>query len=514
MLYRYFIITIACIFIVIGCDRFDKEIISIITPDEVSTFTVSCFKVLGVPTMCIVTDATTKTIRIENIVTNIVDRIVKKEVVTEVPIEKIITRVETRYIKTEKDVDIEEIVVYIIARIKEYVEPSNIIDVPTDEIVHEITDDIVNSPSEENNTPGNSGSGSGDGSTTVRIPDSDNTNGNTNNGGNGNTNNGGNGNTNNGGNGNTNNGGNGNEGITENVGQEKLRIKIGPKAVTTRPSINQPGLSVSVTCNIDGNLIHPRLNSYFIFRNNNRKQWGVEVWCDVPSNLNDADTTIYVHVHDTLRWCGLTSADVNVAKFVQTSEGTLIGRDEVGALIRLDPDPVPVCVIETPDPPDPEPEYLPKQEFFEVYYAILLEDDFLEVQIYHIRGYGYDGETPIYVDNYHKFEGGSEEQTSTGWGPATTPDTIAYHLENGWKIDYPEEFDYVHFHTKVSAHDKTFEEARRELFGIICNTAKTLGEWDGYQVGLTFPEISNNTSDDILNLDIVFLYLDDCDPYN
>ena len=75
--------------------------------------------------------------------------------------------------------------------------------------------------------------------------------------------------------------------------------------------------------------------------------------------------------------------------------------------------------------------YIPKEEFFEVYYAILLEDDYLDVGTYAIRGYGYDDGTPIYVDNYYKFEGGSSSQTSTGWGSATEGGTIAHDLENG-----------------------------------------------------------------------------------
>ena len=131
---------------VVGCGRFDNEYTSIVSPDEVSTLRVSCVSFLGVPTMCAVINETTRTIRIENIVTEIVNRIVKKEVVTEVPVEKIVTRVETRYIVTRKEVDIEEIVEYIIARIKEYVESTDIIDVPIDVIVDETTESIINPP--------------------------------------------------------------------------------------------------------------------------------------------------------------------------------------------------------------------------------------------------------------------------------------------------------------------------------------------------------------------------------
>ena len=160
---------------------------------------------------------------------------------------------------------------------------------------------------------------------------------------------------------------------------------------------------------------------------------------------------------------------------------------------------------------------LRKEEFFEVYYAILLEDNYLDVHYYTIRGYGYDDGTPIYVDNYHLFEGGSSSQTSTGWGSATESDTIAYGLER-WKDDYSEDFDFVHYSTKVSVHGSTADAASKTLYQTICNTAADIGTWneENYQVGLTYPEIANNTSDDILDVSTMLLYLgdDDCDPYN
>lgn len=152
MFTRYFIIIALCLFVIIGCGRFDNEYTSVTSSDEVNTVRVSCVNFLGVPTMCAVINETTRTIRIESLVTEIVNRIVKKEVVTEVPVEKIVTRVETRYILTGKEVDIEEIVKYIIARIKEYVEPTDIVDVPIEVIVDETTESITNAPPPDNVT--------------------------------------------------------------------------------------------------------------------------------------------------------------------------------------------------------------------------------------------------------------------------------------------------------------------------------------------------------------------------
>ena len=346
--------------------------------------------------------------------------------------------------------------------------------------------------------------------------------------------------------------------------------------------------------------------SFVVFREDSRKKWwGVSVWCEVPSGLNDSDTTISVNVNDFSRWCGLTTGDISVSKLFENPDGSSHGGGSVAAVINLSPYPVPECnnnnapvftegtditveeytasgvdigdPVSATDEDDDTLEYtlggtdagffsidstsgqlstnaelddyetkssysitvsvsdgnggtdeitvtidvkLRKEEFFEVYYAILLADDYLDVQYYVIRGYGYDDGTPIYVDNYYKFfEGGSSSQTSTGWGSVTETGTIAHQLEIDWKEDsYPEDFDYVHGYTrKVSVHDKTPDEARREIYQTTCNAAADIGTWgEGYQVGFTFPEIANNKSDDVLDLDTIFLYLeeDDCDPYN
>ena len=565
---------------VVGCGRFDNEYTSIVSSDEVSTLRVSCVNFLGVPTMCAVINETTRTIRIESIVTEIVNRIVKKEVVTEVPIEKIVIRVETRYIVTSKEVDIEEIVVYIIARIKEYVQPTDIIDVPIEDIVDETTESITNAPPPGNTTtlgdirdekpdpipPVN------DDTEGTPAPNPED---------------------------------NGTDGGSNDGGTHKLQVRIGPKSVTSRPSIDQPGLDIRITCQIDGNTIYPSINSRSLFKGDNWKQWGLSVWCQVPSNTNGSDVTIHVNVSDTGRWCGLTTSDVSVSRFLQNPNGSSYSVGSVDALINLSPNPMPVCnnnnapvftegtditveehtasgfpigdPVSATDEDDDTLEYtlggtdagffsidstsgqlstnaelddyetkssysitvsvsdgnggtdeitvtidvkLRKEEFFEVYYAILLEDDYLDVQYYVIRGYGYyDHNTPIYVDNYHLFEGGLSSQTSTGWGSATEAGTIAYQLEIDWKEDYSAEFDYVHGHTKVSVHDKTFDEARREIYQTTCNAAAVIGSWDGYQVGFTYPEIANNTSDDVINLlhlNTISLYFedDDCNPDN
>ncbi|MYF99625.1 hypothetical protein F4212_10935, partial [Candidatus Poribacteria bacterium] len=159
--------------------------------------------------------------------------------------------------------------------------------------------------------------------------------------------------------------------------------------------------------------------------------------------------------------------------------------------------------------------YIEKQEFYEVYYAIKLENDHLEVQCYIIRGYGYDGTDPIYVDNYYKFEDGSSEQTWTGWSSILEEKDISGHLES-WKDDYSEEKGFTHGYQKATVHNSTAEAAAKTLYQAICNAASALGTWTGTERGITYPDIDNNTSDDILDNATILSYLedDDCDPNN
>ena len=833
---RHFIITTLCILTIIGCGRFDNEYTSVISPDEVSNLKVSCVNFLGVPTMCAVINETTKTVRVETIVSNIVERIVKKEVVTEVPVEQIVKRVETRYIVTGKKVDIEEIVKYVIARIKEYVPLDDIINVPTDVIVDETTDYITNPPPPNKDKDNTTLGGIRD-ETPIPIPiptpdeDNDETtdpnseggtdNGTNNDGGSeGGTDNG----TNNDGgsedgttpgtdseptrppntqnaptNGNVNDGGS--EGgttprtIPVDGTRQRLHVQIGPRKMDFQPSLSQPGLDFSVTCNVDGNIIHPSLDTYSIFRKDKWNFWGVQFWCDIPPDIAGSDVTINVTVSDFKRWCGLTKGDVSVLKFTETADGQSSGGDSIAASINLKPNSIPACdnnnapmfggtettrsiaenttgdlgdpisatddddddtltytlggtdastfsidsssgqlktstplnyevknsysvsvtvsdgnggtdtigvdinVTDANDAPmltgsppttvaenttgnfgdpisatdedddpltytlrsigsspftidpstgqlkvktnevlnyeeSPPPYWLqvkvsddegledstsfqisitdandapvftegdsttraiiesaatgtnvgaaasatdedtddtleytlsgtdassfsidsstgqlttnttldydtkssysltvgvsdgnggtdsitvtinihedvtiPKEEFFEIYYAIKAN---AEIQIYTIRGYGSDNGTSIYVDNYYKFEDGSSEQFSTGWGGTSG---ISQSLDT-WKGQYSTENGYVHGSTKVSIdEDTTSDEARKEIYQTLCGET---GISEDMNRGITYPNIANNTSSDILDVDTLLSYFedDDCDLDN
>ena len=139
----------------------------------------------------------------------------------------------------------------------------------------------------------------------------------------------------------------------------------------------------------------------------------------------------------------------------------------------------------------------------------------MQVQVYAIRGYGYDGTDPIYVDNYYKFEDGSSEQTSTGWSSILEEPSVSNSLDN-WKNSYTEESGFTHANTKVSLKNTTADAVRKTIYQTICNAVHNTGTWDTSEQGVTYPDIDNNTSDDILDVTTIFSYLedDDCDPTN
>ena len=294
-----------------GCEQFENQRVIVVNSDEVSTVTVRCYKVLGVPSMCAYIDETTRTVRIEDVVTRIIERIVSQKVITEVPVEKIVTQIETRYIDKDQEVNIEEMVITIIERIKKYVQAADIIDVPIKDIVDETTDYISDAPRPDDNTDvpfistpiGDIKSEDDPKTDDVSTPNDGNTpNGETTNGddtSNGETTNGDN---------TPNEGGpdnnkplinpgddnSGNNDIVVDGDNVKLRVTIGPKRTTTRPSINQPGLSFKIECDIDGNIMHPEIGTYSIFRGDNYQLWGYQGWCQVPEGLDASNITIYV----------------------------------------------------------------------------------------------------------------------------------------------------------------------------------------------------------------------------
>ena len=487
------LITIICLVSVIGCGRFDKQLTSITSSDDNAYLSVNCIRLNGVPFMCAVVSQTTKTIRIEDVVTNIVERIVKKEVVSEVPINKIVQRIETKYVETGIDVDIAEIVKRVIERIEVYVDQKDLIDIPIDDIIDETTDLIQNPPTNPGNNPDNI--------TPTPQPGEDK---------------------------------DGEDPISEeeDILNEnplfdektyKLRVVIGPRPIDDPiQRLSQPGLTYSVACNIDNNLVYPDLDGYSLFNGKKENTWGIQFWCQVPDQIEGTDITINIDVSDTDHWCDLTPDDIEVMKFYSTDN---IEYSEIGPMdanINLTPALNP-CSI-------------PKQEFFTVYYAIKYEEDFeyMEIQTFTIRGYGYLGDTPIYVDNYHLFEDGSEDQYSTGWGSTEQHDSIAAYYANWITVleeanDDSEAFDEALYifasEPIITTPGMNPTEARRSIYSTICNATRAYSNtvWsDGISegldgvIGITYPSVDNNVSHDVIDLTTMFSYMydDTCNPYD
>ncbi len=365
MLKRHISIILLSLIIIFGCEQFENQRVIVVNSDEVSTVTVRCYKVLGVPSMCAYIDETTRTVRIEDVVTRIIERIVNQKVITEVPVEKIVKQIETRYIDKNKEINIEEIVISIIERIKKYVQATDIIDVPIKDIVDETTDFISDAPRPDNNTdvpfistpigdikseddtktddvstPKDDNIPNGDTTNGDNTPNDDTTNGDTTNGEN------------------TPN----EEGPDPNTPPKiiedgdkdlydvvfdgdtvKLQVTVGPRIMAFQPIVNQPGAYIDIQCNIDGNIVHPRKDSFSVFRGDKWNLWGLSVWCEVPSELDDSATTISVKVDDFKRWCGLTTSDIVVTKYFPDSPNTSSGGEVVDAVIKLDPELIPLC---------------------------------------------------------------------------------------------------------------------------------------------------------------------------
>ena len=367
MIRRNYILFLFFVVLITSCEQFENQRVIVVNSDEVSTVTVRCFKVLGVPSMCAYVDETTRTVRIEDVVTRIIERIVSQKVITEVPIEKIVTQIEKRYINESDEIDIDEIVKFIIERIKRYVLDTDIINVPIEDIVDETTDYISNAPRPEDNTEvpfvttpigdmkseddttpedntstendGNSNNGTTPNDDTSQLEDTTQ-------------------------NGDTQNPDDttpdedpdsnnrplnpvqeNNDGVVPVVFGEgvRLNVQVGPKKMSFQPSVSQPGVLVDIICNIDGNIVHPEKESFVVVKGEKWNLWGVSVWCNVPSDLEESNIKISVKVEDFKKWCGLTAGDVVVSWYFSTSENTHSGGDPIAAKVVLDPEVIPTC---------------------------------------------------------------------------------------------------------------------------------------------------------------------------
>jgi hypothetical protein len=133
---------------VAGCGEIRGQYHKVVSPDEIETGWYYCTTILTIPVLCGVHVKTEITIRIVDIVIEVIERIVIEERIKEVEkiveVEKIAREVYVIY--REKEVDIPVIVAEVIRRVKQALPPAQIrqdIDVPT--VVAEVSQTVIES---------------------------------------------------------------------------------------------------------------------------------------------------------------------------------------------------------------------------------------------------------------------------------------------------------------------------------------------------------------------------------
>ena len=125
----------------ISCGKIENQFTKVVSSDELVVTHVFCSTLLGIPVFCTFEENRTVYVHVETVVTEIVETIVLEEIIKEVIIEMIVTEIETVYISTE--VEISAIVIVVVERVKELVPEDELIDVPLNEIVEEVTNEFI-----------------------------------------------------------------------------------------------------------------------------------------------------------------------------------------------------------------------------------------------------------------------------------------------------------------------------------------------------------------------------------
>lgn len=274
---------------------------------------------------------------------------------------------------------------------------------------------------------------------------------------------------------------NGNQDIND---KHQMRIRIGPGeklGIPPFPTVNNNGLTVSVYYN--GNpqqTVHANMNT-------SKGNIFCDAWYDLPNDIKGPNITIDIIVTDESKWCGLNKNKVRVEKYLQDGMQFNFVK-KLRAIKSMTPNKV-LCFIQ-------------RQEFVEIYYATNLDAGLLEIQYFSIRGYGNHNGDPVYVSNYYKFENGADpNQKSTGWGAENTNGTILNHLTT-WKNALLASDGYVHGYFKLNSNEIG------DLYDRLHSVAVNAGDYTDAFVGITFPQIPNNVSDDIIDLDTILARLE------
>ena len=101
---------------ILGCGEIRGQYHRIVTPDEIQTTRFYCTTILTIPVFCGIYARTEITIRIRDIVIEVVRRIVEVERIVEVPIETIVN--EVFIVHRDKEVDFESIILEVERRVR------------------------------------------------------------------------------------------------------------------------------------------------------------------------------------------------------------------------------------------------------------------------------------------------------------------------------------------------------------------------------------------------------------
>ena len=139
---KYFMILLLLLTLC-GCGETRGQVYKIVSPDEMQTMQFYCTTVLKVPVLCGIRVHTEKTIRIEEIVIEVRNRIVEIEKIVEVPVDKIVKEVYTIY--RDKDVDLEAIISEVIRRVEDSVAADDLMEVDFPILVEEVSQAVIES---------------------------------------------------------------------------------------------------------------------------------------------------------------------------------------------------------------------------------------------------------------------------------------------------------------------------------------------------------------------------------
>ena len=136
---------LALLFVVtiLGCGEIRGQYHRIVTPDEIQATRFYCTTILTIPVLCGVHVKTEITIRITDIVIEVVERIVIEERRVEVPIETIVN--EVYVVHRDKKVDLEAIVAEVERRVKASIPAQDLVHVDFPILVAEVSQSVIQS---------------------------------------------------------------------------------------------------------------------------------------------------------------------------------------------------------------------------------------------------------------------------------------------------------------------------------------------------------------------------------